>query len=171
MEVQFRMAEPDYVSANWTYLKQRPWRFVLGYRFPIGLAAVALLIIAKNPERWVDVGCILAVGLTLIGYIFLAHRWSWHRQFQQQGLGERLISLTIDAQSVRLREKTNELASRWDEISFIHEAHLIFMFGTVKGKLIYLPKTAMSQTQIHELKMLIAANARCKVRLTSSAAA
>jgi len=83
MDIHFHMNEADYVSANWAYFRHHWLRFLYGYRLPIGIAGAAIAVMLVHPERSQDAAWILSIGIGLIAYILIAHRWTWHRQFQR----------------------------------------------------------------------------------------
>jgi hypothetical protein len=163
LDHQFHWTEPDYLSANWAYLKRNWWSFVYGFRLPIGIATASVVVILQNPNSWRDIVGILAVGIGLIAYILITYRWSWRRKFQSFGQG--LISATVDGESIRLRGARNVVTMQWLEITDIYESNRVFLFGRSKSRLLFLPKAAMNQPQINELRDLISANAKGKVRL------
>jgi hypothetical protein len=163
VDFQFHWAEPDYVSANWAYIKRHWWSYVYSYRVPIGIAAASVAVILQYPESSSSIVWILAVGIGLIAYILLTYRWTWRRQSQQFGQG--LISATVDGESIRLSGARYRIVKQWREISDIYESNRVFVFGSGKTKLLFLPKAAMSAAQVNELRDLISANATGKVKL------
>lgn len=165
MDFQFHSTEPDYLSANWAYTKRHWWSLVYGYRLPIGIAAASVAVILQYPESWRTIVWTLAVGIGLITYILITHRWNWRRQFQSFGQG--LISATVDGESITLRGARYGTNMQWREITDIYESNRVFLFGRTKSRLLFLPKAAMSEPQVNELLGLISTNAKGKVRLAS----
>ena len=163
MDFQFHFKEADYASANWAYIKRHWWRFVYAYRLPIGLTGASIAVILQYPNTWREIVWILAIGVGLIIYILITYRWYWYRQ--SQGFGQRLISATVDGESIRLRGARNEIVRQWREVTDIYESNRVFVFGSANSKILFLPKVAMSQPQINELHALISANAKGRVRL------
>jgi hypothetical protein len=170
MNIHFHMNEADYVSANWAYFRHHWLRFLYGYRLPIGISGAAIAVMLVHPERSQDAAWILSIGIGLIAYILIAHRWTSHRQFQRSPFRQRLVSATINGDSVRLSVENHEVVKTWSELTDIYESHRLFLFGTAKGKILFLPKASMSEPQIKELRSLISAKAMGKVKLTSAIA-
>jgi hypothetical protein len=163
VDFQFNLTESDYVSANWAYIKRHWWRFVYQYRLPIGIAGASVAVILQYPESWRDFIWILAVGIGLITYILITYRWKWHRQFQN--FGQRLISATVDGESIRLRGARDGIVKQWQEFTDICESNRLFVLASASSRLLFLPKATMSPLQIDELRDLISANAKGKVSL------
>jgi len=164
VDIQFQWTEPDYVSANWAYIKRHWWRFIYGYRLPIGIAAASMAVILQYPESWRSIIGILAVGIGLIIYVLITHRWNWRRQFRQFGQG--VISGAVDRESIRLHGARYGITMKWSEMTDIYESSRVFLFGRNKSRLLFLPKAAMSQLQISELRDLISVHAKGKIRMT-----
>jgi hypothetical protein len=168
MDIQFHLKEADFVSAGWMYVKQHWWRFLYRYRHPLEIAGAALAIIVLHPESRRDAAWVLLVGLALIGCVLLRYRWVWHRQFQR--FGERTVSATVNLESISLRGGKQETVRRSGEFTYICESDRIFLFSTVKGGILFLPKAPLSEAQIGELRCLISAHATGKVKLVTGVA-
>jgi len=163
MEVSFQLNETDYVSANLAYFRRRWWPLLYGYRLPIGIAVIAFAVILQHPESGRDVVGLFAVGIGLIAYILITYRWTWRRRYE--AFGQRTVSATIDRDSIRFHGGRQEVVRGWTEFADIHETNRIFLFEMRNRRVFFLPKSAMNQTQINELRNLISANAKGKVKL------
>jgi hypothetical protein len=168
MDMQFHAKEADFVSANWAYLKRHWWPFVFNYRLPIGMFVVAIAVLFLHPESSQGSRWILAIGIGLGAYVVVAHRWSWHRQFQRSARARQLISATVNGDFIRLSAENYKVVTSWSDLTDIYESDRVFMFATSKGTVMFLPKASLSKAQIEELRSLISVNARGKVRLASA---
>jgi hypothetical protein len=163
MEVQFHLKEADQVAAGWSYIKHRWLRYLYRHRHPVAIAGAALAIVVLHPESRRDAVWVFVLGLALIALVLLRYRWAWHRQFQR--FGERTMSATVNEEAIRLRGAKHEVVRRWEQFAYISESDRVFLFVTFEGRILFLPKTALSQAQIAELRSLISANAKAKVKL------
>lgn len=165
MEIQFHLAEADYASASRTYLKHNPWTFFLAFRYPIGIAVAAIAISVQHPDALQSAGWVLAIGIGLGAYFWAVYRRNWYRRFRGRPVGHRLISATIDGDSISFRGQTQEVAGRWDKFRDIFESNRFFVFEGTNRRVLFIPKAALTELQLQELRGVISANAKCKVRL------
>jgi len=164
MESRFPLKEADLVSAHWTYTKRHWWRFLSRHKRAAEIALASLAIVTLHPEtRRVSAWILLAALVPVVGVI-LRYRWTWHREFQDYG--ERIISATVDGESIRLRGR-RDVVRRWNEIAYVDESRRVFLFGTVNGSVLFLPRAALSHAQLAELRLLILTNAKGKTKLAS----
>jgi hypothetical protein len=168
MDVQFHLKEADFVSAHWVHVKRHWWRFLSRHRWAAEIALAALAVVVLHPETRRVSAWILLGGVALVAAIVIRYRWSWHRQFQKRG--ERAISASVSEESITVRGGTQDVVRRWSEVAYVDESDRIFLFGAAKGRVLFLPKSALSQAQIVELRLLISSNAKGKAKLMSAVA-
>src|ERR1700730_17096659 len=119
MTIQFRWSEADFVSAQWTWIKNHPWKLVLGFWYPIAILILAIAIFATNPNpgKWVNFLPILLIVAGIVGFALLLQRWRWHRQFKRTPLWRDEVLATVDGQSIRLKGQTFESTQYWGQFS------------------------------------------------------
>jgi hypothetical protein len=164
MEFQFKLSEDDYVSAHLSYLKRYPWRFLWWFRYPVAVAGAAILLALQRPDSRHIAAWLFLIAAGTSAYIVLAFRWDRRQEFRRTLLGQRLISATINGESVSWRGEKSEITANWKDIMHVYESHRGFMFRTAKRKNFFLPKAAMSRLQVEELRSFVSSNAKGKVQ-------
>jgi hypothetical protein len=98
------------------------------------------------------------------------YRRNWNRYFKKTPLWNDIVSATVDGQSIRLVGQSFKVNKDWGEFPNIYESTRLFIFGRGDNKLLFLPKSGMSESQIGELRAIISASAKGEVNLASSVA-
>lgn len=164
MTVQFRWAEADYASAGWAWYKHHPWKLALGFWYSILILVVVGIAAFENPQSW---RIELSVSVGIVGFAVLVQRYRWHRYFAKTPLFHDDVSAAIDGQSIKLSGKTFQAIHQWGGFSDVYETGRVFVLEKTTSAFVFLPKAGMGQSQIHELRSVISANAKCKVKFAS----
>jgi hypothetical protein len=167
MTIQFRWTDSDIASAHWAYLMQRPWRLARQFRRPIVAVAVSIGILFQYPASWQTVGWLILLDVGTIAFDLFFYRRNWNQYFKKTPLWNDTLSATVDGQSIRLEGQSFKLNKNWEEFSNICESARLFVFGRADNKLLFLPKSGMSESQIAELRAIISASAKGTVKLAS----
>jgi hypothetical protein len=159
MTLAFNWAESDYVSAYWAWLRRRPWKIALGFWYSLFILGMVAIGAIRNPQNWrmqlAGVG--IALGAGAIGYV--RTRWGLHRHFKKSLLPDGPVTATVDDRGVSLNVRGPGKSLSWTECSQFHESIKVVVLEKGKNEYIFLPKSAMSDTQVRELRGL-AASAR-----------
>jgi hypothetical protein len=168
MTIQLRWTEADIASAHWAYLSDKPWRLARQFRRPIVAMIVSAIVLIQYPESWQLIGWIILLNAGAIAFDMFFYRRNWNQYFKKTPLWNDVLSVIADGQMIRFQGTSVDVARNWREFSNIHESSRLFVFARTDNKFSFLPKTGMSESQIAELRTIISANAKCKVKLTSS---
>jgi hypothetical protein len=170
MTIQLHWTESDIASAHWAYLRHSPWRLARQFRRPIVAIAVSTMILFQYPESWQIIGWLILFNTGTIAFDMFFYRRNWNRYFKKTPLWNDLVSATVDGQSIRLEGQTFEVNKDWAEFTNVYESARLFVFGRADNKLLFLPKSGMSESQIRELRAIISTSAKGKVKLESPVA-
>jgi hypothetical protein len=170
MTIKLRWTESDIASAHWAYLRHSPWRLARQFRRPIVAIAVSTVILFQYPESWQIIGWLILFNAGTITFDMFFYRRNWNRYFKKTPLWNDIVSATFDGQSVRLVGQSFKVNKDWGEFPNIYESTRLFIFGRGDNKLLFLPKSGMSEAQIGELRAIISASAKGEVNLASSVA-
>ena len=170
MTIQLRWTESDIASAHWAYLRQSPWRLARQFRRPIVAVAVSSIILFQYPGSWQIVGWLILLDVGTIAFDMFFYRRNWNQYFKKTPLWNDIVSVTIDGQSIRLEGQSFKVNKDWGEFSNVYESARLFVFRRADNKLLFLPKSGMSESQIGELRAIISASAKAKVKLASPVA-
>lgn len=169
MTAQFRWVEADYVSAQWARIKRHPLKLAVGLRYVISVFIIIVFAAIAN-AKWHALLVMSLVFLGLVVFGLLMQRWRWHRSFKKTPLFRDDVSAAIDGQSVKLRGRTFEASHDWREFAEVYESTRVFLLERANDTFLFLPKARMSQSQVDELRELIAANGKRKRNLSPHAA-
>jgi hypothetical protein len=170
MTLQFSWTDSDIASAHWAYLMQHPWRLARQFRRPLVAGAVSIVILFQYPASWQIVGWLILLDVGAIAFDLFFYRRNWNKYFKKTPLWNDILSATVDGQSIRLEGQSFKVNKNWEEFSSIYESARLFVSGRVDNKLLFLPKSGMSESQIAELRAIISASAKGTVKLASPAA-
>jgi hypothetical protein len=170
MIVQLRWADADIASAYWAYLKRNPGRLARYFRYPIVAIVVSGVVLVQYPGSWQLVGWLVLFDVGTIAYQLLISQRNANRRFKNSRLLKDSVSVTIDGRSIRFSGPELEREKQWSEFSDIFESKRLFMFIAVSNKILFIPKSGLSDPQIAELRVLIATYAMGTVRVVNSAA-
>jgi hypothetical protein len=170
MTIQLRWTESDIASAHWAYLRYSPWRLARQFRRPIVAVAVSIIILFQYPESWRIVGWLILLDVGAIAFDMFFYRRTWNQYFKKTPLWNDIVSATVDGQSIRLEAQSFKIAKDWGEFANIYESTRLFVFGRSDNKLLFLPKSGISESQIVELRTIISASAKGTVNLGSPVA-
>jgi hypothetical protein len=170
MTIRFRWTDSDIASAHWAYLMQRPWRLARQFRRPIVAVAVSIVILFQYPASWQTVGWLILLDVGTIAFDLFFYRRNWNQYFKKTPLWNDALSATVDGQSIRLEGQTFKVDKDWGEFTNVYESARLFVFGRADNKLLFLPKSGISESQIRELRAIISTSAKGKVKLSSSVA-
>ncbi len=152
MTLTFNWSESDYVSAYWTWLRRHPWKVVLGFWYSLFILAMVVVAAIRSRQNWrtqlAYVG--VALGAGLIGYI--RTRWSLHRYFRKNLFPDGLVTATVDDRGISLNAHGAGKALLWKEVSQVHESTRVVVIEKGKEEYVFLPKSAMSDPQVYELR-------------------
>jgi len=156
MTLLFSWIESDCVSAYWAWLLRRPWKIALGFWYSLFILGIVVVAAIKSPHNWRAqlVGATIAVGAAALG--FVRTRWNLHRYFKNVLLPDGLVTTTVDERGVSLKARGTEKLLLWAELSRFYESSKVMVLEKGKNEYMFLPKTAMGDTQISELRTLAA---------------
>jgi hypothetical protein len=120
----------------------------------------------QHPDKWFNFLLLLSMLAVLVAISLLIQRWRWHRQFAKTPMFHDSVTANIDNQSLRLKGQTFESSQYWGQFSDVYESSRVFVFGTADNRFVFLPKSGMNPSQIAEMRTLINANAKGKVKLS-----
>jgi hypothetical protein len=167
MDIQFHLAETDYVAAQAAWLMRHPWAVGLrGLYFLVALVMFPVFLgrVAIHPSDWrKTLPGLLVVSLYSIGPI-LALRWSWHRAFAKLSQAERHWSATVDERGLTLSAEGQHKTHPWAEFSHVFETGRVVIFKKVQGGFLFLPKSVMSIGQLAEIAQFASSVPTCKVK-------
>lgn len=165
MILQLSWTDDDITSAYWAYVRRNPWLFIRYFRYPIVAIAVSCVIIIQYPQSWQIVGGLLLFDAGIIAYELLLSRRNERKRFKNWRFWKDAVSATIDGQSLLIKGQTAEQKIAWSQFSDIFESKRLFLLTTVRKRILFLPKSGMSDSEIFELKTLIATYAKGRVKL------
>jgi hypothetical protein len=165
MNVQLRWTDADVASAHWAYLRHNPLPFIRYFRYSIVAVVVSGTILIQYPESWKVVGWLIFLDAGTIAYQLFLSRRSTNLRFKNSRLWQDTVSVIIEGNSIRMTGPSFDKTVEWSEFSEIFESKSIFIFGTGRKKILFLPKSGMSESQIEELRTLISTYAKGKVHL------
>jgi hypothetical protein len=156
MTLAFNWAESDYVSAYWAWLRRRPWKIALGFWYSLFILGMVVVGAIRNPQNWRTqvVGIGIALGAGAIGYV--RARWGLHRYFKKSLLPDGPVTARVDDGGVSLNVHGAGKSLSWTECSRFHESSKVVVLEKGENEYIFLPKSAMSDTQVRELRGLAA---------------
>jgi hypothetical protein len=167
MTLLFNWAESDYVSAYWAWLLRRPWKIALGFWYSLLILGLVVVAAITNPENWRTqlVGAAIALGAAVLG--FIRTRWNMHRYFKNVLLLDGLVTSTVDERGISLKAHGAEKSILWAEFSRLYESSKVVVLEKRENEFIFLPKTAMGDSQISKLRTLAASAREQKRRNTT----
>jgi hypothetical protein len=169
MTAQFPWTESDYVSAQWARIKRHPVKIIASFRYVISVFVIVVFAAIAN-AKWHALLVVFLIFAATILFGLLAQRWRWHQAFKKTPFFRDEITAAIDRQSVRFRGRAAETIHNWSDFWEIYESPRIFIFERPESAFLFVSKKRMSETQIDELRKLIAANAKRQRKLASHAA-
>jgi hypothetical protein len=168
MTADFQYTEADFVSAQIAWLMKHPFVLIRGFWYPIALLVVVAIAVFNHPEHWRNavIGALIAIGLVALSLIIT--RWRWRRQFCKTPWMQNRVSAIIDGKGVKLTGQSFEATDHWSGISEACESSGLFMFVRPGKSFVFIPKRAMTQLQLNEIRATIVSNARGKIKLAAS---
>jgi hypothetical protein len=168
MILQLSWSDGEITSAYWAYVRRNPWLLIRYFRYPIVAIAVSAVIIVQYPQSWQVVGGLLLFDAGTIAYEMLLSHRNMRKRFKNWRSWQDFASATIDGHSLRLKGQTSEQEIAWSRFSDIFESKRLFLLTAGRKRILFLPKSGMSDSEIFELRTLIATCARGKVKLLGS---
>jgi len=166
MTLQFRWSEADYVSARWALLKSHPARLALAFWYPAAMLIAIGIGAVENPSAWRFQLVLVLISVGFTALLMLLRRWIWRQEYKKTPFWREEVWAVIDGQSIKLQGETFGVTYNWGELSRVYDSVRVFVFEEGKT-FVFLPKEAMNQSQLDELRSLITSSVKCKVDLTS----
>ena len=156
MTLTFNWTEADYVSSYWAWLLRRPWKIALGFWYSFLILGMVVVGAITNPHNWRTqlVYAALALGAGILG--FIRTRWNMHRSFKNALLPEGLVTTTVGERGIALKARGVERTLLWAELSRFYESSKVLVLEKGDKEYMFLPKMAMGDAQISELRTLAA---------------
>ena len=128
-----------------------PWRFIRYFRYPIVAVVVSGIIFFQYPESWQVAGLLILFNAGTIAYQIFLSRRNINRRFRNSRLWQDSVAVTIDGKSIGFSGQAFDVASEWSEFSDIFESKRVFMLSKAGNKILFIPKSGMSVSQLVEL--------------------
>jgi hypothetical protein len=159
MTLLFNWAESDYVSAYWAWLLRRPWKIALGSWYSLLILGMVVVGAIRDSQNWRTqlVYAAIALGAAAVG--FARTRWNMHRLFKNVLLPDGLVTAGVDERGISLSAQGVEKPHLWTEFSRVYETRSVVVLEKGANEYIFLPKSAMVDGQLDELRRQVASAA------------
>ena len=156
MALIFNWIEADYVSAYWAWLRRRPWTVALGFWYSLLILAMVIGRAITRPQDWQRLLPFAAVGLGAAVLGLIRTRWNMHRAFKALLLPDGLVTAIVDERGVSLKANQTAKLVLWSEVSRFYASSKVLVLEKGENEYIFLPKRAMSDSQIDQVHRYVA---------------
>ncbi len=171
MTLEFCRTESDYRAARFSWLLHHPWKAFEEFPDQVaGIAACLLVSVLAFADREVDWR--MAFRSVVFGALIAAAGYAWflwrsHAQFRRKFSANASVTAGIDERGITLTGGANHRPFLWVGFTRIYESGRVIVMETGGDDFIFLPKRAMSEAQLAELRRFAIAGTRdCPVAIT-----